>query len=133
MKLTLASIIALHCAQTLACSPGRNIDIYFDPNSSNLKSAEILRLADWDIGNKLHFPNHDFLQIAGIARADEKNARTLSKERARVVAEYFRRTHYDMAPIIVENAVYPHEATGGEDFRRAELMMAPLPPNGCSG
>jgi len=132
MKALLLLLAVVGASHVQACSPGQNIDIRFDRDSWELKSSEVLRLAHWDIQNQLRYPNHDFLQIAGIARAVETNSKKLASQRAEVVADFFRRTDYTKAEIIVGSHVYPEEPTLSEAFQRTELMMAPLPPHGCS-
>jgi hypothetical protein len=132
MKSLIASLIATVCSHCLACSPNQNFDVHFAENSSELESSEILRLADWKIKINSLFPNHDQLQIAGAAEATEVDPNQLSKDRARIVYEFFQRTHYERAKITVENHVYKIPRINEKSFMRTEIMMTPLPPHPCS-
>ncbi|MDM0035943.1 hypothetical protein QTI33_27670 [Variovorax sp. J22P271] len=132
MKALILLLAVLGISHAHACSPGQNIDVHFDRDSWELKSSQVLRLAEWDIQNRLRYPNHDFLQIAGIAQAEETNPKKLAAQRAEIVADFFRRTNYAKAEIIVGSHVYVDKPTLGESFQRTELMMAPLPPHACS-
>ena len=109
-----------------ACPKGTDHDVYFEKNSSILRSSEIHRLANWNIENALRFPRQGILIIVGNAEGIEKNAKNLSRERAEIVADYFRRTNYTEAEIIVKNLVYEQRpGRYGGSFTRTELEMAP--------
>ncbi len=108
--------------------PGRTFYVYFDYNSAELKSSELLRLANWDVENRLSFSYHSHLTIAGAAEVGEKNARELSIKRTQVVMDFFWRTDYRKAAIIVEHNIYDLPYIDGQGFTLTELEMVP----GCS-
>jgi len=123
----LASLIgAVHGA----CSRGSDLDVHFEVNSDELRVAEVKRLANWRMDNRTRFPVQDLLIIVGSAEATEKNASDLAERRSAVVAEYFRRTGYNEAEIIIKHMVYTQEAGRfGEGFKRVELEMIPACTN----
>ena len=109
-----------------ACPRGTDHDVYFEKNSSILRSSEIHRLANWNIENAIRFPRQGILIIVGNAESLETNAKNLSRARAEIVVDYFHRTNYIAAEIIVKDLVYKQSlgALGGS-FMRTELEMAP--------
>jgi hypothetical protein len=90
---------------------------------------EIKRLAEWNVGNAIRFPQQELLMIVGNAEAGERDASRLSIRRATVVADYFRRTGNRATELTIKTLVYD-EPPGrfSEGFQRTELAMV----SGCT-
>jgi hypothetical protein len=100
------------CAPTLAlaCSPARHIDIFFDRNFATVPSEEVLRLANWMVGLRIRYPNHESIDLSGTTEPGEHMPSQLGLQRADNVARILSETlQFDAQKIHMPSKAYPIE------------------------
>lgn len=113
----------------LACTAGKNVDVYFSPGSGVPPSAEVRRLAFWVAEQRASVPTQQALEMSGYAESTEPKARELARLRLEAVQRLLTGWHFDQVPISTHYGVYP--AGTVQNGRRVEISLLPACPNDC--
>lgn len=114
--------------------PGQNIDLYFEKNSAQVSTDQVLRLANWAIDMRSRYPIQDVLSIGGLAEASEKEPTKLAMRRANMAKAMLIQFGFTHVPYDMRAGVYrplKHLIEAPEKIRRTEIELSPGCPNNC--
>ncbi|MBV8453268.1 MAG: hypothetical protein JOZ29_13495 [Deltaproteobacteria bacterium] len=129
----LLSISAQAC-NTSQNLPGQNIDLYFERDSIQPSTDQVLKLANWAIDMRLKYPTQEMLSIGGLAEASEKEPKKLAMRRADTAKSMLIQFGLTQVPYDVRAGVYrplEHLVEPPEKVRRVEIELSPGCPNNC--
>jgi hypothetical protein len=126
--------INVQACNTSQNRPGQNIDVYFEKNSAQVSTDQVLRLANWAIDMRSRYPIQDVLSIGGLAEASEKEPTKLAMRRADTAKAMLIQFGFTQVPYDVRAGVcrpLEHFIEPPEKIRRAEIELSPSCPNNC--
>jgi hypothetical protein len=129
--------INAHACNTYQNLPGENIDLYFERNSAQVSTDQVLRLANWAIDMRSRHPIQEVLSVGGLAEASENEPRKLAMRRADAAKAMLTQFGFTQVPYDMHAGVYTpleHWIEPPEKIRRAEIELSPgCPDNCCDG
>lgn len=139
-KFLTAVALALSCTHpALACDgpsnlPGRDFDVRFDNDSSDISIAELAKLSVWSSDMRSRFPIVDVVSIVGLAEPAERNPQELAHRRAENVKAALDQFSIrgEQNSMIARIYKLPFPASEFDDTgRRVEITFGPGCPNHC--
>ncbi|RQQ62984.1 hypothetical protein [Burkholderia stagnalis] len=117
---------------TFACTASENFDIYFPINSATVPNAEIVRLANWAIDQKISYANHttkEEILVSGHAEESEQHPQQLAQSRLESGRTLLEQLHFLRGTVKASARVYSHRDV--DNGRRVEISFEPDCPNKC--
>jgi len=127
-----SSLLLAASTGVLACVPSENFDIYFNQDSAEVPTAEVLRLAGWVAKQQLAYAQHvtkEITQISGHAETTERDPQRLAE--ARLVAGKRLLTQLGFVRGEVETDTHIYEHSRLTSGKRVEVSFLPECPNVC--
>lgn len=126
------SLLLSVSASAFACVPSENFDIYFNENSAEVPTAEVLRLANWVTKQQDAYANHvtkEITQVSGHAETTERDPQKLAEARLLVGKRLLDQLGFLRGEVETETHIYRHNhLTNG---KRVEISFLPECPNVC--
>ncbi|MCA8293513.1 hypothetical protein LGN19_06885 [Burkholderia sp. AU30198] len=116
----------------ISCIASENLDIYFQRNVSTISNAEIVRVAQWVVDQKIAYASHaakETTLISGHAEEGERGAKALAQARLQVGRVLLEQLGFLRGTIQASARVYSHGDV--DNGRRVEISFLPDCPNKC--
>ncbi|MCC8402555.1 hypothetical protein LJ655_11750 [Paraburkholderia sp. MMS20-SJTN17] len=133
MSFGLLSLSAQACDTSENLS-GQNIDLYFERNSAQVSTEQVLKLANWAVDMHLKYPIQEVISIGGVAEESEKEPKKLAAERADTAKAMLMQFGLTEVPYDVRSGIYKpfeHLVEQPQKIRRVEIELSPGCPNTC--
>jgi len=128
----LSSLLFIAWTGALACVPSENFDIYFNANSGDVPTAEVLRLAKWVAKQKAAYANHvtkEMTQVSGHAETTEHDPQGLAQARLAAGKRLLAQLGFLRGDVETDTHIYePARLING---KRVEISFLPECPNVC--
>jgi len=97
----IATLAMLTALPSHACSPIKVIGVYFERDSSAVPASQVSRLANWVIGLRQRYPNHQAFYVSASTEPGEQAPDRLGLDRARNIARVLQE-NLQIAPAKIE-------------------------------
>jgi hypothetical protein len=123
-----------------ACSPIKVFGVYFERDSSTVPAAQVSRLAEWVIGLRERYPNHQAIYVGASTEPGELAPSRLGLERAHNVAHVLQKNlQFDGAKIDLPSRSHVEEPASAylkrldksQGVRGVQLDFLPACPHEC--
>lgn len=131
LRKLLALSIALTATAALACSPVQQFNITFPDHSAALDTKGALRLGNWMVDLKVHFPNYSDFFIFGEADSNKQGDIALATKRSETVRQFLMLRGFPSERVHVERARAVGDSTGGILPGKVVIQFLPACPHHC--